>query len=72
MRILQSMSMGERRRGAGGDGQDGHEDGEPEFLGAEQGVSTCSPLAEFDVVGVTHYDEYPCCLIYVSTTLECG
>jgi hypothetical protein len=36
-----------------------HEDREPKLLGAEQGVGIASPLADLDVVDVTHDDEHP-------------
>jgi hypothetical protein len=47
------------------DSQDCHEEGEPEFLRAEQRACISPPLANFDVVCVPHYNEYPCTLLDV-------
>jgi len=39
--------------------QDGHEDGEPELLRAEQAVRIRPPLAKLDVVAVAQDDKNP-------------
>ena len=56
-----------QRDGTGVDGQDGHEDSEPQFLGAEQRVGVGSPFPRCAVVAVSKDDEDPGGLWIVSS-----